>query len=82
MGNPLQLKSFSVYNCAPQRCKASFWMSAYIIMSRLIGIKKYKTHSEIVGLLMSLALPYAHRPPIFTFLTLPIEPDYTTVTTI
>ena len=31
---------------------------------------------------MSLALPYAHMPPIFTFLTLPIEPDYTTVTAI
>ena len=31
---------------------------------------------------MSLALPYAHMPPIFAFLTLPIEPDYTTVTAI
>ena len=31
---------------------------------------------------MSLALPYAHRPPIFAFLTLPFEPDCTTVTTI
>ena len=31
---------------------------------------------------MSLALPYAHMPPIFTFLTLPIKPDYTTATAI
>ena len=29
---------------------------------------------------MSLALPYAHMPPIFTFITLPIEPDCTTAT--
>ena len=33
-------------------------------------------------LVMSLALPYAHIPPIFAFLTLPIKPDYTTVTAI
>ena len=31
-------------------------------------------------LVMSLAHPYAHMLPIFTFLTLPIEPDCTTVT--
>ena len=29
---------------------------------------------------MSMALPYAHMPPIFAFTTLPIEPDYTTMT--
>ena len=31
---------------------------------------------------MSMALPYAHMPPIFAFLRLPIEPDYPTVTAI
>ena len=33
-------------------------------------------------LVMSLALPYAHMPSIFTFPTLPIKPDCTTTTAI
>ena len=54
----------------PFHTKYMNWMS--------VGKGKGKTCWTV----MSLALPYAYRPPIFAFLTLPIEPDCTTATAI
>ena len=51
---------------------------------RMVGVLQYINdfckNGFAYELVMSLALPYDHIPPIFTFTTLPIEPDCTTAT--